>query len=191
MKEKKPLIFIVDDSQVTLEALAGDLARTFRCDILKFDSAEDCLLNLDKEPDIIIADYYLDSEYQYKMNGDQMLAKIKKDHPDLPVIMYSSQNSLDVVIRLLKLGASDFILKEKNFIGMIRERCSRQIGYIRKRYRDSVTRKRVVIVGILVVAITVLLRYFFPQGLPYFFIGIYVIGCIWLFTDDRQTIGES
>jgi DNA-binding NtrC family response regulator len=189
MEEKKPLIFIVDDSQVTQEALAGDLGRAFRCRIMKFSTAEDCLLNLDKNPDIIIADYYLDSEYQYKMNGDQMLARIKKDRPELPVIMYSSQNSLDVVVRLLKLGAADFILKEKNFLKTIRERCSRQIGYIRKKYRESLTRKRVVGIALLVVAAIVLLRYIFPQGLPYLFLGLYVIGCVWLFTDDRQTIG--
>jgi two-component system OmpR family response regulator len=191
MKEKKPLIFIVDDSQVTQEALAADLSRTFRCEIVTFGNAEDCLLNLDQDPDIIIADYYLDSEFAYKMNGDQLLAKVKKEHPQLPVIMYSSQNSLDVVIRLLKLGAADFILKEKNFISKVRERCSRQIGYIRKKYKEGVTRKRVVLVALLAVASVVLLRYFFPQGLPYFFLGLYVIGCIWLFTDDRQSIGRE
>lgn len=118
MKTDKLTIFVVEDSPVALAAIRKELQQTVHCHVKGFTSAEECLYKMEQGlPDLILSDYFLDALYERKMNGDRMLALIKAKYPHIPIIMYSSENSIEVVIRLMKLGAVDFIPKEKNFIG--------------------------------------------------------------------------
>ena len=179
MKTEKLTIFVVDDSSVALDTITRELQRTIHCNVKGFTSAEDCLFRMeDGLPDLILSDYYLDALYERKMNGDQMLARIKAKYPDIPVIMYSSQNSVEVVIRLMKLGAIDFIPKEKNFIKTVSDITSRQIN---KMKTDSETswfaRGMVFILAVFLAALTAI-HIYSPDSVGDFIIGIMVFLCI-------------
>src|SRR3974377_556882 len=46
-----------------------------------------------------------------KLDGLQLLEQIKKDHPDLPVVMISGHGNIETAVAAIKRGAYDFIEK--------------------------------------------------------------------------------
>jgi len=112
------------------------------------------------------------------MNGDQLLARVKVKHPEIPVIMYSSQNSVEVVIRLMKLGAMDFIPKEKNFIKILSNMASKHINKIRTDYENRWMMRGMVFVFVAFLASLVAIRTYTPGSVNYFFIGVIGLLCI-------------
>lgn len=187
MKTKKLTIFVVDDSQTSLAAITQELERTIHCQVKGFTSAEDCIFQLDDSlPDLVLSDYYLDALYEHKMNGDQMLARIKAKHPHIPVIMYSSQNSIEVVIRLMKLGAADFIAKEKNFIKTIGDITSRQVHKIKAESDINWFTLSMLSVFVVFIISLILIHTFVPEAIGYFIVGVMITLCIAAFAISRK-----
>ena len=63
-----------------------------------YPTGELCIESLANGPDIIILDYHLDGITEGAMNGMETLKKIKALHPDIPVIMLSSQDKIEIAI---------------------------------------------------------------------------------------------
>ncbi|MBA3705805.1 MAG: response regulator, partial [Bacteroidetes bacterium] len=64
-------------------------------------------------PDVIILDYQLDGIEKNAMNGMETLDKIKAFNPDIPVIMLSSQDKIDVAINCMHHRAFDYVVKSE------------------------------------------------------------------------------
>jgi DNA-binding NtrC family response regulator len=69
--------------------------------------------NLSHNPDVIILDYHLDGLDKFAMNGLETLDKIKAYNPDIPVIMLSSQDKIDVAISCMHHRAFDYVVKSE------------------------------------------------------------------------------
>lgn len=69
--------------------------------------------SIDKKPDIIILDYHLDGIDKDAMNGLATLDKIKEKNADIPVIMLSSQDKIEVAINCMHHKAADYIVKSE------------------------------------------------------------------------------
>jgi two-component system NtrC family sensor kinase len=65
------------------------------------------------EPQIVITDIRMP-----KLDGLQVLATLKKDLPDIEVIVVTAFGEMDVAIKALQLDASDFITKPINHEGL-------------------------------------------------------------------------
>lgn len=114
MKEvKKIKIFLVDDDVVFLKALEIDFLHSGDFDIEKFSLGEYCIENLSQKPDIIILDYHLDGITKNVLNGLETLDKIKAINPNMPVIMLSSQDKIDVAIQCMHHRAYDYVVKSE------------------------------------------------------------------------------
>ncbi|MCB9363819.1 MAG: response regulator [Flavobacteriales bacterium] len=114
---KPPYVYIVDDNSISLKILQKKIMAIIKCRVRTFTTAEECLQTIElRKPKLIIADYYLDSAYKKRMNGDSLLSKVKVKYPKIPVIMYSSTDSIKLIVQLIKLGANDFIPRDKSFI---------------------------------------------------------------------------
>jgi DNA-binding NtrC family response regulator len=61
-----------------------------------------------KKPDVIILDYHLDGIDKNAMNGIETLDKIKEYDSDIPVMMLSSQDKIDVAISCMHHKAFDY-----------------------------------------------------------------------------------
>jgi two-component system nitrogen regulation response regulator NtrX len=59
-------------------------------------------------PDLIILDIWLQGSDE---DGIEILKKVKKDHPLLPVIMISGHGTIETAVSAIKIGAYDFIEK--------------------------------------------------------------------------------
>lgn len=106
-------LFLVDDDALFLKALEIDFLQHADFDIETYATGELCLANLSRNPDVIILDYRLDDIIKEAMNGIQTLDKIKEFNPDIPVVMLSSQDKIDVAIDCMHHLAVDYVVKSE------------------------------------------------------------------------------
>jgi two-component system OmpR family response regulator len=98
MKNEKIKLFLVDDDVVFLKSLEIDFLGRADFAIETFATGELCMESLSHNPDVIILDYHLDGIDKNAMNGMETLDKIKAFNPDIPVVMLSSQDKIDVAV---------------------------------------------------------------------------------------------
>jgi DNA-binding NtrC family response regulator len=113
MKNEKIKLFLVDDDILFLKSLEIDFLERADFCIETYVTGELCLENLSHKPDIIVLDYYLDSVDKTAMNGIDTLDIIKALNPDIPVIMLSSQDKIDVAIECMHHKAFDYVVKSE------------------------------------------------------------------------------
>jgi DNA-binding NtrC family response regulator len=114
MKTKK-LIFIVDDDQF-INKLVSRRFTNEDYTVEAFEFGEDCLKVLDKDPDLVILDYFFVNGDIKMMNGMEVFNRIKEVKPTLPVIILSGQEKGEIVLELARKGISDYIIKDNNLI---------------------------------------------------------------------------
>lgn len=106
-------LFLVDDDAVFLKSLEIEFLDHADFEIETFATGELCISNLHKQPDIIILDYHLDGIILGAMNGIETLDLIKKHNANIPVIMLSSQDKIEVAINLMHHNATDYVVKSE------------------------------------------------------------------------------
>lgn len=102
-------IFIVEDDPWYGEILEYHLSLNPDYEIQKFTSAKDCIKNLYKKPDLITIDYAMPD-----MNGADLFKRIRETNADVPVVMISAQENVGTAVEVLKLGISDYLVKDDN-----------------------------------------------------------------------------
>ncbi|MGB7586225.1 MAG: chemotaxis response regulator protein-glutamate methylesterase [Terriglobales bacterium] len=106
-------ILVVDDSVVIRKVLCDTLAKDPEFEILA--SASDGRIALSKveqlNPDLVTLDVEMPV-----MNGLETLKELRKTHPKLPVIMFSTltEHGATATLDALSLGASDYATKPSN-----------------------------------------------------------------------------
>ncbi len=117
MKNKKCNVFLIDDNEMycnLLEHCFQKYVGKHIQSVRTFSTGEACLKELTRSsPDIVVLDYYLDSKIPGAKNGVDILRKIKSVNRNARVIMLSSQETIDVAVNSLKLGASDYVVKNE------------------------------------------------------------------------------
>lgn len=110
-------VFLVDDDNMFLKMLEDNLSTQrakYKINYKVFSSGEECLNNLQQNPDLIILDYYMDKKNPNAMNGIEVLKKIKQQNPEQQVIMLSGQDKIEVAIETMKHGAFDYVVKNES-----------------------------------------------------------------------------
>jgi two-component system OmpR family response regulator len=113
MYEKKILLFLVDDDVLFLKSLAIEFTQNTESEIQTYVTGELCLESISQNPDVIVLDYYLNSVDKNAINGLETLDRIKTMNPEIPVIMLSSQDKIDVAVNCMKHQAFDYIVKSE------------------------------------------------------------------------------
>ena len=113
MKDEKIKLFLVDDDALFLKLLEIEFLEHGDFAIETFATGELCMENLLHNPDVIILDYHLDSIKKNAMNGMDILDKIKTFNPDIPVVMLSSQDKIEVAINCMHHRAFDYVVKSE------------------------------------------------------------------------------
>jgi len=109
------LIYVVDDDPF-INMLVVKRFTSEEYTLEAFESGEDCLKAINKNPDLVILDYLFTKENQRYMDGMQVFDKIKELKPDTPVIMLSGQDKGEIVLELARKGINDYIIKDNNLI---------------------------------------------------------------------------
>ena len=111
--EENIQIFLVDDDALFLKSLEIEFLQQGNFIVQTFATGELCMLHVDHNPAVIILDYHLDGIEKNAMNGIETLDKIKAFNPDIPVVMLSSQDSIDVAINCMQHRAFDYVVKSE------------------------------------------------------------------------------
>ena len=111
--DNKIRLFLVDDDVVFLKALEIEFLQHGNFTIETFVSGELCVESLSHKPEIIILDYLLDGTDKNAMHGIATLDKIKAVLPDIPVIMLSAQDKIEVAINCMHHKAFDYVVKSE------------------------------------------------------------------------------
>lgn len=113
MNKEKIKLFLVDDDAMYLKLLEIEFLQQADFDIETFSTGELCVASLSSHPDVIILDYHLDGIEKSAMNGIDTLDKIKSYNNDIPVVMLSSQDKIEVAIDCMHHLASDYVVKSE------------------------------------------------------------------------------
>lgn len=113
MINNKSKLFLVDDDAVFLKSLEIDFLENADFIVETFTSGEACIKNLSQNPDVIILDYHLDGINKDAMNGIQTLDKIKSFKQDIPVVILSSQDKIEVAVSCMHHNAFDYVVKSE------------------------------------------------------------------------------
>ena len=103
-------ILVIDDETSILETLAGILSDEGFTPIC-VDSAEKGLEKLKTEAvDLVLLDIWMPG-----MDGVEALQQIKKEYPELQVVMISGHGTIETAVQATKIGAFDFIEKPLSY----------------------------------------------------------------------------
>ncbi len=119
MDEK--LIFIVDDDRIILNLLEYTFKSKEGYEVKSFFSGEDCLKNLELQPDLIVLDHLFYLQGNESMSGLDTLIELKKRNKNVPVIILSAQEDITLVKEFIKNGAVKYIPKADYFVDALVE----------------------------------------------------------------------
>jgi DNA-binding NtrC family response regulator len=100
-------IFIVEDDPWYGQILEHHLSLNPEYKITRLLSGAECIKNLHLRPDLICLDFSLPDS-----TGDKIYQKIREQLPDVPVIIISAQEDINIALNLLKMGVNDYLVKD-------------------------------------------------------------------------------
>jgi len=111
MKKEQLRIFLVDSDPVFLKSLETEFQQLENSEVEVFSTGELCLENIDKNPDVIILDYQVNKDTVGRLSGIEALDKIKTSKPQIPVIIVSSDDTMDIAAESMRHKAHDYVAK--------------------------------------------------------------------------------
>ncbi len=127
-------ILIVDDEKDIRDLVAGILEDEGHQARTAADSESALETIRERRPNLIFLDIWIQGS---KLDGLELLDEIKKDHPDLPIVMISGHGNIETAVSAIQGGAYDYI--EKPFkvdrLVMVAERAL-EISSLKKQVRE-------------------------------------------------------
>ena len=108
MSQKKQKILVIDDDPELIEFMENLLKINGYEVIVSCHSKEGIQKAKREKPDLILLDFIMPG-----LSGLEVLRQIKLDPAtkQIPVLMMSSVDALDIITNALKMGADDYIIK--------------------------------------------------------------------------------
>ena len=101
----RPRVLVVDDDRLNREILRDALGGLG--DVECVASAEDALEALRRRPaDLVLSDLTMPG-----MSGTQLLARVRREHPDTDFVLLTANASVESAVAALRMGAADYLTK--------------------------------------------------------------------------------
>ncbi|MBP9951036.1 MAG: sigma-54-dependent Fis family transcriptional regulator [Cypionkella sp.] len=131
-------ILIVDDEK-DIRELIGDILKDEGYTIRLAGNSDDCMTEINAEPPaLMILDIWLKDS---RMDGIDILKTVKRDNPDIPIVIISGHGNIEIAVAAIKQGAYDFIEKPFN-IDQLMVVVSRAMETSRLRRENSDLRRK-------------------------------------------------
>jgi DNA-binding NtrC family response regulator len=105
--DNKLLIFIVEDDAWYGQILQYHLSKNPDYEVKVFMTGKECLDNLYQNPGLITIDFSLPDT-----RGNLLFKKIREANSTVPVVVISAQEKISTAVELLKMGVSDYFVKD-------------------------------------------------------------------------------
>lgn len=115
VKDKSTKVLLLDDDQDIRELLT-DYFKPRGYEFISYSSAEQGLDEIVRQSscslpiDLVITDFRLPN-----MSGIELIKRLKKIAPQIPIILITAHSSLDLAIEAIQMGAFDFVVKPIQF----------------------------------------------------------------------------
>ncbi len=104
-------ILITDDER-DIRELISDILQDEGFATRLAGNADDCMAAIESEvPALMILDIWLKDSH---MDGIDILKKVKREHPEVPIVIISGHGNIEIAVAAIKQGAYDFIEKPFN-----------------------------------------------------------------------------
>ena len=104
-------ILIVDDER-DIRELISDILKDEGYTTRLAENSDDCMAEVNAAPPaLMILDIWLKDS---QMDGIDILKTVKRDNPDIPVVIISGHGNIEIAVAAIKQGAYDFIEKPFN-----------------------------------------------------------------------------
>lgn len=100
-------IFVVEDDLLYSKMLKHKLSMDPDFEVTVFNDGASFLKKLHEKPSVVTLDHSLPD-----MTGLELLKRIKKDHPNVHVVVLSAQEDIATAVEMLQSGAYDYIMKD-------------------------------------------------------------------------------
>ena len=131
-------ILIVDDEK-DIRELIGDILKDEGFAVRLAANSDACMAEINAEPPaLMILDIWLKDS---QMDGIDILKTVKRDNPDVPVVIISGHGNIEIAVAAIKQGAYDFIEKPFN-IDQLMVVVSRAMETSRLRRENADLRRR-------------------------------------------------
>lgn len=106
----------MEDNEVYAKSLQAFIEAHFPeiKEVRTFRIGEMCLMELHRNPGMIIMDYFLNSKYEEAHNGLEIIKRIKSEKPQTSIIVLSAQGKFDVITAAIKQYDCSYVQKDKN-----------------------------------------------------------------------------
>lgn len=104
-------ILITDDER-DIRELISDILKDEGYTTRLAGNSDQCMAEIAKEtPALMILDIWLKDS---RMDGIDILKTVKREHPDIPIVIISGHGNIEIAVAAIKQGAYDFIEKPFN-----------------------------------------------------------------------------
>lgn len=102
-----PKLLIVDDALTDRVRVSGIASHWDNCTILEADNGRTALAQIEKHlPDLVLTDLHMP-----EMNGLELVAAVKQDFPNIPVVLMTAKGSEEIAAKALRQGAASYVPK--------------------------------------------------------------------------------
>lgn len=122
-EERSGIVFIVEDNKPYAETLKVFLNAQIPAikEIKIFPVGETSLMELHRNPELIIIDYFLDSKYYDAETGLEIIKQIRAEKPEVNILVLSAQENLDVVLEAVKKYNCSYVKKDQQAFDKVYE----------------------------------------------------------------------
>lgn len=100
-------VLVVDDEESWLKSLSVLLKRKGISNVITCSASSEVMPILaSRAVSIVLLDYSMP-----EITGDRVLLSIKNDFPDIPVILLTGHDEVDIAVKCMQLGAFDYFVK--------------------------------------------------------------------------------
>ncbi|MBU2993307.1 sigma-54 dependent transcriptional regulator [Octadecabacter sp. 1_MG-2023] len=104
-------ILITDDER-DIRELISDILKDEGFSTRLAGTSDECMAQIEQDtPALMILDIWLKDS---RMDGIDILKQVKRDHPEVPVVIISGHGNIEIAVAAIKQGAYDFIEKPFN-----------------------------------------------------------------------------
>lgn len=107
-KTRNPLIFLIENSVVYKDLITGYLKSQKLTNLRIYKNGDECVKDIHMKPDLVILDYSAEGK-----TGLELMVQIQREHPETDFIFLSGQNDVGVAVKIMKIGAADYIVKNE------------------------------------------------------------------------------
>ena len=123
----KPTLLIVDDDETYLNSLQRALRGNYEVKAAR--SAAEALKLLSPPPDVVLLDLRLNDASSESQSGLVLLESLRNQFPDMPVLMITAYGDIEIAVKCMQLGATDFLQKPRADIREIKARLEKAVEH--------------------------------------------------------------